>query len=300
MNILVTGANGQLGRELRTIASSSADDGHSWIFTDVVTAPDVDTLPLDILDADSTERIVHDYDVNIIVNCAAYTDVAGAESNENRAYELNAIAPRILAEVMKSVGGWLIHISTDYVFGGAQLNTPCHEATIGTPTGAYGRTKLAGELAIISTAVQHIIIRTAWLYSPWGKNFVKTMLELTRTRPNLDVVYDQVGTPTCARGLAETIGYILSQPLQNEHIGIYHYTDEGVTSWYDFAVAIAQLAGHNTCHIHPCRSSDYPSPVKRPAYSVLDKTKIKKTFGIDITHWTARLKETIDFILQSS
>lgn len=296
MTILVTGANGQLGRELRALAQLSEQRHHRWVFADITDNADAATLHLDITDAYAVEKVVSDESVDFIVNCAAWTDVNGAESHEELAYRLNAEAPRILAETMQRAGGWLIHISTDYVFGGNHQNTPCDEETQGTPTGAYGRTKLAGEQAVAATGVKYIILRTAWLYSPWGKNFVKTMLNLTNMRPTLNVVVDQVGTPTNARGLAEAICTIISTPLTENHKGVYHYSDEGVTSWYDFAVAIARMAGHNTCRISPCRSADYPSPVERPAYSVLDKTKIKRTFGIELRHWMECLAECIDIL----
>ena len=288
MKVLVTGANGQLGRELRIVAKDSDD---KYIFTDVVEAEGLETLRLDITDIDAVRALVKEQGIDVIVNCAAYTNVDGAESNQELAELLNAKAPENLAIVMKEAGGLLVHISTDYVFGKEVYNTPCREDMVGTPTGVYGITKLLGERNIQATGCRSIIIRTAWLYSEFGKNFVKTMLNLTATRPELKVVFDQVGTPTYAYDLAQAIAIILKDPK----IGIYNYSNEGVCSWYDFAKMIAEMAGGASakCNIQPCHSDEFPSPVKRPAYSVLDKTQIKEAFGIEIPYWTDSLRKCI-------
>ena len=287
MTILVTGGNGQLGNEMRIVSQGSKD---RYIFTDVVEQEGVQTTILDITDLEAIRKMVKAEGVNAIVNCAAYTNVDGAESNQELAELLNAKAPENLAVSMKEVGGLLVHISTDYVFGKEPYNTPCREDQKGTPTGVYGLTKLHGEQNILASGCNYIIIRTAWLYSEFGKNFVKTMLNLTATRPQLKVVFDQVGTPTYAYDLAEAIVTILKKP----QTGIYHYSNEGVCSWYDFTKMIAQMAGNTECEILPCHSDEFPSPVKRPAFSVLDKTKIKQTFGISIPYWTDSLKKCID------
>lgn len=288
MNILVTGANGQLGNEMRIISKTSAD---KFIFTDVNQVEGLETTYLDITDLDAVRTVVKEYNVDVIVNCAAWTNVDAAEESDN--YELveklNAIAPENLAMAMKEVDGLLVHISTDYVFGKEPYNTPCKEEQKGTPTGVYGATKLLGEQKIMHSGCNHIIIRTAWLYSEFGKNFVKTMLNLTATKPQLKVVFDQVGTPTYAGDLATAIVEVLKNPVT----GIYHYSNEGVTSWFDFTKMIAEIAGNQDCDIQPCRSSEFPSPVTRPSYSVLDKTKIKKTFGLTIPYWTDSLKVCI-------
>lgn len=293
MKILVTGANGQLGNEMRII---SKDTDYKYIFTDVVAPEGVETTLLDITDAETVRRIVKENGVGCIVNCAAYTNVDKAESDEALCRKLNADAPKILAEAMKEVGGLLIQISTDYVFGGDPYNTPCREDQKGTPTGVYGATKLEGEKNIMGVGCDYVIIRTAWLYSEFGKNFVKTMLSLTATKPQLNVVFDQAGTPTYAYDLAEAIkavldDYVAEAPASGySKAGIYHFSNEGVCSWYDFTKKIAELAGNTSCDIQPCHSNEFPSPVTRPAYSVLDKTKIKQTFGITIPYWTDSLK----------
>lgn len=293
MKILVTGANGQLGNEMRII---SKDTDYKYIFTDVVAPEGVETTILDITDVEAVRRIVKDNGVGCIVNCAAYTNVDKAESDEALCRKLNADAPKILAEAMKEVGGLLIQISTDYVFGGDPYNTPCREDQKGTPTGVYGATKLEGEKNIMGVGCDYVIIRTAWLYSEFGKNFVKTMLNLTATKPQLNVVFDQAGTPTYAYDLAEAIKAVLNDyaaeaPTSGySKTGIYHFSNEGVCSWYDFTKKIAELAGNTSCDIQPCHSNEFPSPVTRPAYSVLDKTKIKQTFGITIPYWTDSLK----------
>ena len=293
MNILVTGANGQLGNEMRLI---SRQTDHHYIFTDVVAPEGVETTILDITDAEAVNRMVAEQHIRCIVNCAAYTNVDKAESDVALCRKLNADAPKILAEAMKAVNGLLIQISTDYVFGGDPYNTPCREDQKGTPTGVYGETKLEGEHYIQDTGCKYVIIRTAWLYSEYGRNFVKTMLNLTATKPQLNVVFDQAGTPTYAYDLAVAIKAVLDdyvpesdQPAYDK-TGIYHFSNEGVCSWYDFTKKIAELSGHIACDIRPCHSDEFPSPVTRPAYSVLDKTKIKQTFGLTIPYWTDSLK----------
>ena len=293
MNILVTGANGQLGNEMRIISKDTTDN---YTFTDVVEVEGVETTILDITDAEAIKRIVKEKDIRCIVNCAAYTNVDKAESDEALCHKLNAEAPKILAGAMKEVNGLLVQISTDYVFGGDPYNTPCREDQKGTPTGVYGKTKLEGEKNIEAVGCDYVIIRTAWLYSEFGRNFVKTMLNLTATKPKLTVVFDQVGTPTYAYDLAEIIKTVLvdyaKESPKNGYSkkGIYHFCNEGVCSWFDFTKKIAELAGNTECVIRPCHSDEFPSPVKRPAYSVLDKTKIKETFGVKVPYWTDSLK----------
>ena len=302
MTVLVTGANGQLGNEMRIVTHSSKDN---FIFTDVANASaesidmlrklvdndiNSDTIHLDITNLDEIRKIVKSQGVNVIVNCAAYNNVDAAENNQKLAELLNTQAPQNLAIVMKEVGGTLIHISTDYVFGKEPYNTPCKENQKGTPTGVYGLSKLHGEQNVIASGCNYIIIRTAWLYSEFGKNFVRTMLNLTATRPELKVVFDQVGTPTYAYDLAQAIVTILGKP----QTGVYHYSNEGVCSWFDFTKMIAEYSGQTTCNIQPCHSDEFPSPVKRPAFSVLDKTKIKQTFGIVVPYWTDSLKKCLN------
>lgn len=296
MNILVTGANGQLGNEIRIVAKNSCD---RYIYTDVIEVEGVETTLLDITSIDAVRNIVNEYEVNCIINCAAYTNVDKAETDEVLCELLNAKAVENLALVMKEVDGLLVHVSTDYVFGGDPYNTPCKEEQKGTPTGVYGRTKLQGEENILATGCKHVIIRTAWLYSEFGKNFVKTMLHLTSTKPQLRVVFDQAGTPTYAYDLARAIHEIVSQRKYEGNDGIYHYSNEGVCSWYDFTKVIAEYVGHTNCDIQPCHSEEFPSPVKRPAYSVLDKTKIKQTFGVKVPYWTDSLKVCLDHLKAS-
>lgn len=293
MNILVTGANGQLGNEMQSVTGKSNDH---YIFTDVAG----DCIHLDITDADAVKEMVSRHDIGCIINCAAYTNVDKAEDDVELCGRLNAEAPGILAEAMSKVGGILIHISTDYVFGKEPYNTPCGEDQQGTPTGVYGRTKLQGEQNILKSGCRHLIIRTAWLYSEFGKNFVKTMLNLTSTKPQLNVVFDQCGTPTYAYDLAAAIFHIMENRKYEDHSGIYHYSNEGVCSWFDFARMIAEYAGHTSCEIQPCHSDEFPSKVKRPAYSVLDKTKFKETFGIKVPYWTDSLKKCIANIKQQN
>ena len=292
MVILVTGANGQLGMEMRIVAKGSAD---RYIFTDVNQAEGFDTEYLDITDLTAVRRLVADNKVEAIVNCAAYTNVDAAETNESLAEKLNAEAPENLAKAMKEVDGLLVHISTDYVFGGEPYNTPCREDQKGTPTGVYGLTKLHGEEAILRTNCKHVIIRTSWLYSEYGKNFCKTMLSLTATKAELKVVFDQVGTPTYALDLAKAIKIIVEK-FDESKIGIYNYSNEGVCSWFDFAKMIARISKQNSCDINPCHSDEFPSPVVRPSYSVLDKTKIKEVFDLKIPYWVDSLKLCITSI----
>ena len=290
MNILVTGANGQLGNEMRIVAKGSNDH---YVFTDVNQVEGQETVYLDITDIDAIRKSVVDNNIDVIVNCAAYTNVDAAESNEPLAEKLNALAPKNLATVMAERKGLLVHISTDYVFGQEPYNTPCREDQKGTPTGIYGLTKLHGEQNIIASGCNYLIIRTAWLYSEFGKNFCKTMLNLTATKPQLKVVFDQVGTPTYALDLANAIYDIVSGRKFEGNSGIYHYSNEGVCSWFDFTKMIAEYSGQTACDVQPCHSDEFPSPVKRPAFSVLDKTKIKQTFGVAVPYWTDSLKKCI-------
>ena len=313
MKILVTGACGQLGMSLQKVLSGSV------VWTDVLEADGVKHL--DITDIEAVRGLVKAEKVDAIVNCAAFTNVDAAESNQEMAELLNAKAVENLAVVMKEADGLLVHVSTDYVFGGDVLNTPISEDQQPAPTGVYGETKLHGEEAIQQVGCRHIIIRTAWLYSEYGRNFVKTMLKLTAEKPQLKVVFDQVGTPTYAGDLADAICHILKSLMAEEgpaaeknlffvqlpkkpnflsacakptHEGsIYHFTNEGVCSWFDFAKAIAEYAGNTGCEILPCYSSEFPSPVKRPAYSVLDKSRVKEVIGIKIPYWTESLKKCI-------
>ena len=288
MNILVTGANGQLGNEVQIVSKQSTQD--KYFFTDVCDGYE----KLDITDIDKIRDFVKSHDIKCIINCAAWTNVDKAETAGDIVETLNAVAPENLAKVMKESDGLLVHISTDYVFGGDPYNTPCREDQKGTPTGVYGLTKLHGEQKIEATGCDHIIIRTAWLYSEFGHNFVKTMLNLTSTKPKLKVVFDQTGTPTYAGDLANVIFDIIENRKYKGNSGIYHFSNEGVCSWYDFTKMIALLSGHAECDIEPCHSDEYPSPVTRPAYSVLDKTKIKETFGIKIPYWLDSLKKCMN------
>ena len=299
MNILVTGANGQLGNEMRLISKEMTDH---FIFTDVTEVEGLETTLLDITNLEAVKEVVKTHKVDCIVNCAAYTNVDKAETDIDFCRTLNAKAPQNLAIAMKEVSGLLIHVSTDYVFGGDPYNIPCREDQKGTPTGMYGLTKLEGEENIKAAGCDYVIIRTAWLYSEFGKNFVKTMLNLTATKPQLKVVFDQAGTPTYAYDLAKAIEVVLKDYAKEQptsaysKTGIYHFSNEGVCSWYDFTKMIAAMAGHTECDIQPCHSNEFPSPVKRPAYSVLDKTKIKETFGICIPYWTDSLKLCIEHL----
>ena len=298
MNILVTGANGQLGNEMQICSKGSGD---AYFFTDVCEGYEY----LDITDLRAVREYVRKNNIEAIVNCAAWTNVDGAEdpAKFDLVEKLNATAPENLAIAMKEADGLLVHISTDYVFGKEPYNTPCREDQTGTPTGVYGLTKLHGEQKIQATGCNHIIIRTAWLYSEFGKNFCKTMLNLTATKPELKVVFDQVGTPTYALDLAKAIIVILADyhrhaeldsASQYANSGIYHFSNEGVCSWYDFTKMIQQFSGQTACNVLPCHSSEFPSPVTRPAFSVLDKTKIKETFGVEVPYWTDSLKKCIE------
>ena len=278
MNILVTGANGQLGTCMRNASARSND---TYIFTDVA--------ELDITDADAVARAVADNDIKIVVNCAAYTNVDKAEDDAEFAELLNAKAVRHLADAVKANDGTLIHISTDYVFGGSQGNTPRNEDEPVNPTGVYGLTKLHGEQAVAESGAKALIFRTAWLYSEYGKNFVKTRINLTATKPELKVVFDQCGTPTYAQDLADAIFDIIENRKFEGNEGIYHFSNEGVCSWYDFAVMIADYADNRQCDIQPCHSGEFPSKVIRPAYSVLDKTKYKDTFNKRVPNWVDSL-----------
>ena len=281
MNILVTGALGQLGSELRIVAAGASDN---YIYTDVA--------ELDITDREAVFSLVEKQGVDAIINCAAFTDVDRAEDLPELAERLNAGAVANLADAMAARNGLLVHISTDYVFGGESFNTPIKEDAAGSPTGVYGLTKIHGEQAVLNSGCRHIIIRTAWLYSEFGRNFVKTMLRLTSTRPQINVVFDQVGTPTYALDLARAIFKIVDGRLYEGREGIYHFSNEGVCSWFDFARTIAAMSGSN-CTVQPCHSSEFPSKVRRPSYSVLDKTKIKETFGVSVPYWTDSLSECL-------
>lgn len=317
MNILVTGANGQLGNEMRIVAKGSGD---RYVFTDVVMPEGVETTFLDITDLGAVRCAVKEYGIEAIVNCAAYTNVDAAESNFETAERLNAVAPENLAMAMKEVGGFIVQISTDYVFGKEPYNVPCREEQKGTPTGVYGLTKLHGEERIRAVGGDWVILRTAWLYSEFGKNFCKTMMALTASKPEIKVVFDQTGTPTYALDLARAIEAVLSDwkeerlcgnvttdgrkaaaetPASYSKTGIYHFSNEGVCSWFDFAKMTAEYAGNTGCDVLPCHSDEFPSPVKRPSYSVLDKTKIKETFGLKIPYWTDSLKRCVANLLQT-
>lgn len=292
MNILVTGSNGQLGNEMRTLASGSAN---RWLFTDVTVVEGVETIPLDITDKDAVETICSDYSIDCIVNCAAYTNVDKAEDEEKLAYRINAYAVGLLAEAAAARGALLIHISTDYVFKGINVR-PYIEDQPTDPLGVYGRTKLAGEKALCESGCRFIILRTAWLYSPYGNNFVKTIRRLTSERDSINVVFDQIGSPTYAADLAFAIFDIIENDKSQGCEGIYHFSNEGVCSWYDFAVATARLSGNDQCAISPCHSDEFPSKVRRPAFSVLDKTKYKKTFNRTVPYWYDSLKKCIDIM----
>ena len=288
-NILITGANGQLGHEMRNVLAD--DQRFNAIFTDV--AGD-NIVTLDITDEAAVEQKLSNHNIKVIVNCAAYTAVDAAEDNEPLAARLNADAVGILARVAKRHGARMVHISTDYVFDG-QSCIPYTEEMPTCPQSAYGRTKLDGERHLLNALGNDaVILRTAWLYSPYGKNFVKTMLALGKDKPALKVVFDQVGSPTCARDLARAIVTVMS--AEQWHGGIYHFSNEGVISWYDFTKAIHQLAGITTCDVQPCHSNEFPAKAHRPAYSVLDKTKFKATFGVTVPYWLDSLKDTLKLL----
>ena len=288
-NILITGANGQLGHEMRNVLADN--QRFNAIFTDV--AGD-NIVTLDITDEATVEQKVSNHNIKVIVNCAAYTAVDAAEDNEPLAARLNADAIGILARVAKRHGARMVHISTDYVFDG-QSCIPYTEEMPTCPQSAYGHTKLDGERQLLNALGDDaVILRTAWLYSPYGKNFVKTMLSLGKDKPALKVVFDQVGSPTCARDLAHAIVTVLT--AEQWHGGIYHFSNEGVISWYDFTKAIHLLAGITTCDVQPCHSDEFPAKAHRPAYSVLDKTKFKTTFGVTVPYWLDSLKETLKLL----
>ena len=280
MNILITGCNGQLGNEMQLLEKDNPQ--HQWFNTDV--------QELDITDVDAIRSFVQEHQIDGVVNCAAYTAVDKAEENEELCTKLNAEAPAYLASAVGSRGGWMIQISTDYVFDGTS-HIPYVEDDETCPNSVYGRTKLVGELNVQKFCEQSMIIRTAWLYSAFGNNFVKTMIRLGKERPELGVIFDQIGTPTYARDLAVAIMTAINKGIVP---GLYHFSDEGVISWYDFAKAIHRIAGITTCHVKPLHTAEYPTPARRPHYSVLDKTKIKKVYGIEIPYWEDSLKDCIE------
>ena len=280
MNILITGCNGQLGNEIQLLEREHRQ--HNYYNTDV--------QELDITDQDAVEAFVEGHEIDGIVNCAAYTAVDKAESNEELCQRLNAEAPAYLAHAIGRRGGWMIQISTDYVFDGTG-HTPYTEDEDTCPNSVYGKTKLVGELNVQAHCERSMIIRTAWLYSTFGNNFVKTMLRLGRERTEMGVVVDQVGTPTYARDLARAIFAAIGRGIV---AGIYHFSNEGVCSWYDFTKAIHRLAGITTCHVRPIHTAEYPTPAARPHFSVLDKTKIKKTYGLEIPYWEESLRECVE------
>ena len=283
MNILITGCNGQLGNEMQLLAKKNPQ--HQYFFTDVE--------ELDITDAEAIDRFVQDNQVDCIVNCAAYTAVDKAEENEEFCNLLNNIAPGYLAKAIEKRGGYMVQVSTDYVFDGTN-HTPYTEEEPTCPNSVYGRTKLAGEKQVLENCKQSMIIRTAWLYSTFGNNFVKTMIRLGQTKPELGVIFDQIGTPTYARDLAAAIFAAINQGIVP---GIYHFSNEGVISWYDFTKAIHRIAGINDCKVRPLHTEEYPTPAARPHYSVLDKTKIKNTYGIEIPYWEESLRDCVREIL---
>lgn len=286
MNVLVTGSAGQLGTHIRLAAGQSS---HRFFFTDVD--------DLDITNSMAINEYVTRHAIQAVVNCAAFTNVDAAEDNVESADNINHKAVVFLADAMKKVQGLLIHISTDYVFGGNMNNTPCDECQPTNPTGVYGATKLAGERAVVNSGCNYVIIRTSWLYSEYGKNFVKTMLSLTETKPSLNVVFDQVGTPTYAGDLAQFILAVLDDNHLSDKFGTYHFSNEGVCSWFDFAKEIARQAQHDHCAIAPCHSHEFPSKVVRPSYSVLDKSKAKSVFGVTIPYWTDSLTICLNNLL---
>ncbi|MBS7301526.1 MAG: dTDP-4-dehydrorhamnose reductase [Bacteroidales bacterium] len=288
MNVLVTGSNGQLGTELRRLA---LDSPHHFIFTDINSLPGVETVYLDISDRASIDIIAESEKVDIIVNCAAYTDVERAESEIDMAMLLNHQAVENLAGAAASRDAALIHISTDYVFSG-EGNLPIREDAVPAPKGVYGSTKLAGEKALQKSACRSVIVRTSWLYSPYGRNFVKTMRSLMRSGRELKVVYDQLGCPTYAADLADALMHIIHGP-RIEGNTIYHYSDEGAVSWYDFAQAIRELSGYD-CRVVPCLTGEYPTKARRPHYSVLDKSAIKRAYRLEIPYWRDSLARCID------
>jgi len=288
MNILVTGANGQLGTEMRNLAVGSKN---RYIFSDINNVPGCETLNLDITNIDAVRIVAQSEKVDLIVNCAAYTNVDKAEDDIAFADLLNHTAPENLAQVACETGATLIHVSTDYVFNG-MASVPYKEDDMKNPQGVYGATKLKGEMAVQKSGCRYLIFRTAWLYSPYGKNFVKTVRRITSENPSMKVVFDQVGSPTYARDLAALIVKIIDEGMYDRQ-GVYHYSNEGVISWFDFAKAICSLSG-NSCDIAPCHTDEFPSKASRPHYSVLDKTHVKETFGITVPYWADSLKDCIN------
>ncbi len=289
MNILVTGSNGQLGRSLRKVSVGS---GHHFVFTDITETADVETLCLDVCNEESVQIFVESEKIDVIINCAAYTGVDMAEDDIYMANLVNCEAPALLSSVAKKNGILLMHLSTDYVFSGQNHPYPYVEKDIPDPVSVYGVTKLAGEDAIMKSGCKYIILRTSWMYSLYGKNFVKTMLSLFSKKDEVKVVYDSVGTPTCAEDVAAVIMHIIGDESLFEKTGLYHFSSEGVASWYDFAQAIRVFSG-SSCRVIPVRSSEYPTRARRPVYSVLDKSLIKSTFGVEIPHWAESLRRTL-------
>ncbi len=285
MKILITGCNGQLGSELRTLQAEYPE--HEFINTDVE--------ELDITDQEKVEQFIDTHEIDGVVNCAAYTAVDRAENDKEACTSLNTVAPALLATAIERRGGWMIHISTDYVFNGKSYR-PYREDDTPSPDSVYGSTKLASEFGVTKFCRRSIVIRTGWLYSSFGKNFVKTMLRLGREKSSLGVIFDQVGTPTYAHDLAKAIMSIIQKGIQP---GIYHFSNEGVTSWYDFALTIHRLAGIEGCQVNPLHTEEYPTPAHRPHYSVLDKTKIKKVYALQIPHWEDSLRHCIAIIEQA-
>ena len=283
MNILVTGCNGQLGNEMQLLEKENPQ--HTYFNTDVA--------ELDITNQEAIEQFVAEHEIDGIVNCAAYTAVDKAEDNEEFCSVLNSIAPAYLAAAIEKRGGWMIQISTDYVFDGTQ-HTPYVEDDDTCPNSVYGKTKLVGELNVQKLCKQSMIIRTAWLYSTFGNNFVKTMIRLGQEKPELGVIFDQIGTPTYARDLAAAIFTAINKGVVP---GVYHFSNEGVISWYDFTKAIHRLAGITTCHVRPLHTAEYPTPANRPHYSVLDKTKIKQTYQMEVPYWEESLRECIEKLM---
>ena len=283
MNILITGCNGQLGNEMRLLEMEKPQ--HTFFNTDVA--------ELDITDQQAIGQFVNEHQIDGIVNCAAYTAVDKAEENEDLCTKLNAEAPAYLAHAIEQCGGWMIQISTDYVFDGT-LHTPYTEDADTCPNSVYGKTKLVGEFNVQKLCEKSMVIRTAWLYSTFGNNFVKTMIRLGKEKPELGVIFDQIGTPTYAHDLAVAIMTAINKGIVP---GIYHFSNEGVISWYDFTKAIHRIAGINTCHVRPLHTSEYPTPAHRPHCSVLDKTKIKQTYGIEIPYWEESLEVCVRKLL---
>lgn len=285
MNILITGCKGQLGNEIQLLEKEHTS--HTFFNTDVD--------ELDITDQMAVEQFVAQNAIDGIVNCAAYTAVDKAESNKELCTSLNTVAPAYLAAAVEKRKGWIIHISTDYVFDGTK-HTPYLESDTPCPNSVYGSTKLAGELGVRKFCKRAMIIRTAWLYSTFGNNFVKTMIRLGKEKEQLGVIFDQIGTPTYARDLARVIMVAIEYDIRPD---VFHFSNEGVISWYDFTKAIHRIACINSCHVKPLHTSEYPTPASRPAYSVLDKTKIKETYGIEIPYWEESLRECLNELMKS-